>query len=77
MPPPFLRKKETVIGIIGQTQGVKIAIKPPRRPRRKIISNERSVLEVRPLSLLEVRPLSLLEYSHISGEVHVLSSQAL
>ena len=41
-----MRKKETVIGIIGQTQGVKMAIKPPNKPNRKRISNERSVPEL-------------------------------
>ena len=40
MPPPFLRKKETVIGIIGQTQGVKIAIKPPNNPNKNITHSD-------------------------------------
>ena len=30
------RKKLTVIGIIGQTQGVNKAMKPPKNPARKI-----------------------------------------
>ena len=34
-PPPFFRKKLTVIGMIGHTQGVSKAMSPPRKPRRK------------------------------------------
>jgi hypothetical protein len=34
-PPPFFRKKLTVIGMIGHTQGVSRAMSPPRKPRRK------------------------------------------
>ena len=33
---PFLRKKETVMGIIGHTQGVTSATRPPKSPKRKI-----------------------------------------
>ena len=35
-PPPFLRKKLTVIGMIGHTHGVRRAMRPPRKPRKKI-----------------------------------------
>ena len=35
LPPPFFRKKLTVIGMIGHTQGVSRAMSPPRKPRRK------------------------------------------
>ena len=35
-PPPFFRKKLTVIGMIGHTQGVSRARSPPRKPRRKM-----------------------------------------
>ena len=45
-PPPFFKKKETVIGIIGHTQGVKMARRPPKRPKRKMSTNERSVSEL-------------------------------
>ena len=38
-----LRKNETVIGIIGQTHGVKIANNPPNNPNRNISHNERSL----------------------------------
>ena len=38
--PPFLVKKLTVKGIIGNTQGVKRANKPPRNPKPKIFHNE-------------------------------------
>ena len=76
LPPPFFKKNDTVIGIIGHTQGVKMASNPPRKPRTKI--------HMRPATLLEVRPASpvgasfgLLEYSHTSGAVHILSSHAL
>ena len=32
----LFKKKLTVIGIIGHTQGVSKAMRPPRKPRRKI-----------------------------------------
>ena len=35
-PPPFFKKKLTVIGMIGHTHGVKIANSPPKKPRIKI-----------------------------------------
>ena len=38
-PPPFFRKKLTVIGMIGHTQGVSRARSPPRKPRRKTTPN--------------------------------------
>ena len=41
-PPPFFKKKLTVIGIIGHTQGVKIASSPPNSPSRKINHNDLS-----------------------------------
>ena len=41
-----LRKKLTVIGIIGQTQGVNRAIKPPRNPAKKINNQLVSVAEI-------------------------------
>jgi hypothetical protein len=34
-----LVKKETVKGIIGNTQGVSKAIKPPKNPKRKMVKN--------------------------------------
>ena len=37
---PFLRKKLTVIGIMGHTHGVKRATRPPRKQVRKIYSND-------------------------------------
>ena len=37
------RKKLTVIGIIGHTQGVSKAINPPRNPAKKMNSQEVSV----------------------------------
>ncbi len=36
----FLRKKLTVIGIIGHTQGVKRATRPPRKQVKKIYQSE-------------------------------------
>ena len=70
-PPPFFRKNETVIGIIGHTQGVKMANKPPKMPNINMSNNERSASNGRELrSLID-------EYSQISGAVHILSSQAL
>ena len=41
---PLLRKKDTVIGMIGHTQGVTNATKPPNSPKRKIC--QREVLDV-------------------------------
>ena len=38
--PPFLVKKLTVKGIIGNTQGVKRANNPPRNPNPKIFHSE-------------------------------------
>ena len=35
----LFRKKLTVIGIIGHTHGVSKAIRPPRKPRRKVAPN--------------------------------------
>ena len=40
--PERFKKNETVIGIIGHTQGVNNATKPPRKPRIKIAHNEES-----------------------------------
>ena len=40
----FFKKKLTVIGIIGQTQGVSKAIKPPKKPLMKIQSKESLVV---------------------------------
>ena len=34
----FLVKKVTVTGIIGKTQGVSNAIRPPSNPKKKIVS---------------------------------------
>ena len=76
LPPPFLRKNDTVIGIIGHTQGVKMASKPPRKPRMKIHNRARTLLDVRPASPVGAS-FGLLEYSQYSGAVHILSSQAL
>ena len=78
-PPPFLRKNETVIGIIGHTQGVKMARRPPNRPNMNISHNERSVPELNDDVSLNGDALSALNdaYSHTSGAVHILSSQAL
>src|SRR5574344_195030 len=39
---PRFRKKETVIGMMGHTQGVTNATRPPRSPRRKICHKEES-----------------------------------
>ena len=39
---PFFKKKDTVIGIIGQTHGVIIATKPPKKPIQKINQREPS-----------------------------------
>ena len=41
---PRLRKKDTVMGMMGHTQGVTNAIRPPTNPKRKICHRE--VLEV-------------------------------
>ena len=35
-----LRKKLTVMGMMGHTQGVNSARKPPSKPARKMYSNE-------------------------------------
>ena len=35
--PELLVKNETVSGIIGKTQGVSKAIKPPKKPKKKIV----------------------------------------
>ena len=40
-----LRKKLTVIGIIGHTQGVSKAINPPRKPAKKMNNQDVSVAE--------------------------------
>ena len=39
---PFFKKKETVIGMIGHTQGVIIATKPPKKPIQKTNQRESS-----------------------------------
>ena len=39
------RKKLTVIGIIGQTQGVNKAIKPPKKPAKKMNNQEVSAAD--------------------------------
>ena len=79
-PPPFFRKKLTVIGIIGHTQGVKIANNPPKRPNKNI--RRRSATPDRPLSLTDRSAdrssFGLTDsYSQISGAVHMTSLQAL
>ena len=38
--PPFLVKKLTVNGIIGNTQGVSNASNPPKKPNPKILQSE-------------------------------------
>ena len=42
----LLRKKLTVIGMIGHTQGVSKAMKPPRIPIKKILQRELLVLSL-------------------------------
>ena len=90
-PPPFLRKKLTVIGMIGHTHGVKIANNPPNNPNKKINHSERSLgvfsLPCAGEELCSIdRPVDgrrtsweevITSYSHTSGAVHILSSQAL
>src|SRR5690349_5624737 len=44
-------KKETVTGIIGNTQGVSNAISPPKKPRRKIVHKLVSSVFAAPQSL--------------------------
>ena len=39
------RKKLTVIGIIGQTQGVNKAIKPPKKPAKKMNNQDVSAAD--------------------------------
>ena len=44
-----MRKKLTVIGIIGQTHGVSKAKRPPKKPLRRIIQREVSVVSTWPV----------------------------
>ena len=37
---PRFKKKLTVIGMIGHTQGVRTAMKPPIKPNRKIVQRD-------------------------------------
>ena len=38
---PRLMKKLTVIGMMGHTQGVRIATKPPKRPNKNMVQREK------------------------------------
>ena len=51
-PPPFFRKKLTVIGMIGHTQGVSRAMSPPRKPRRKRDQRPESPFPATPIPVL-------------------------
>ena len=81
--PPRLIKKLTVIGMIGHTHGVKIANKPPSKPITNIHQMEDpSISPSRGVSLVFAKfspSEGELErvHSHVSGAVHILSSQAL
>ena len=85
LPPPFLRKNDTVIGMIGHTQGVKMANRPPRKPKMKIHMSDKTVSEdtMPPQHVGSIQNVSHPQsssstvYSQISGAVHILSSQAL
>ena len=72
--PPRLMKKLTVIGIIGQTQGVKIASSPPASPMMNTHQIDGVFGDV-----VLVRSLGddVVMNSNVSGAVHILSSQAL
>src|SRR5574344_551075 len=58
---PLFRKKETVIGIMGQTQGVTSATNPPSKPNKKISQREES-------EVLLLPPLSKAESCAITGD---------
>ena len=71
LPPPFFKKNDTVIGMIGHTQGVNIASNPPNKPNTNISHNDL------PAELSSITSNLSPLYSHTSGAVHILSSQAL
>ena len=53
-PPPFFRKKLTVIGMMGHTQGVRMATKPPSSPNRNMVQRAVGSVGVASLALLVV-----------------------
>lgn len=73
--PPRLMKKLTVIGMIGHTHGVKIANRPPSKPMRKM--TQRDWVSDASLSFIGDGLSAWVTNSHVSGAVHILSSQAL
>ena len=80
----FFVKKETVMGIIGKTQGVNNAAKPLKNATKnniqKLLAVESELLDFMRISSLLLKSLSLLkskENSTISGGKHCLSSQVI
>ena len=59
------RKKETVIGIMGQMQGIISARRPPTKPSRKMANREREVL---PSESLRVCSSSVTGYHKVLEE---------
>src|SRR5574344_510644 len=45
------KKKDTVIGMMGHTQGVKIARKPPSKPSKNIVHKDKEAVSVVPLKV--------------------------